>query len=355
MTRGLAATGIAIAVLAAACKPTPPGMQKGSGPAVAQGDGITVTADEFKARLEEQSPFVRQRYSTLDRKKEFLENLVRVELLSKEAEKEGLANDPDVQNTLRKAMVQKLVQRKFSEGDPTKDVSDAEAQKFYDEHKDEFQKPARLRLTGDFIAATDKNRAAKSSQAKKAYNQLKAGEKKNPAGAQVALQTLAKDSSDDAASKAAGGDLGFKTKDEYAKQFGAPFADAAFKLKPDDTVILETPQGFWIVRVTGRQDEINRPFEQMKVQIQNRLFREKRTKEFDEFVKKLRDDAHVTVNDAELEKVSISTGGGPMMGHGMPGMGGMGGGMPPHGAMPPAPPAQSAAPASAPVSAPAQK
>jgi len=346
MTRGLAATGIALAILTAACKPSPPGVHK-TGPAVAQGDGILVTADEFKARLDEQSPFVRQRFTTLERKKEFLDNLIRFELLAKAADKEGLASDPDVVNTMKKVMVQKLVQKRFSEGDPSKEVSDADAQKYFDDHKDEFQKPAKIRLAGLLVAANDKDRAAKGKEAKKFLAQLKAGEKKNPAAALTALQTLARQSSDDAASKATGGDLGFKSKDELAKQGGPAFADAAFKVRNDDTVLLDSPQGFWIVRVMGRQDEMNRPFEQVKSQIQTRLFREKRTKEFDEYVKKLREEAGVKVDDAELEKVVVSTAGGPGgMGHGM--MPGMPGGMGPHGPLPAPQPGAAPAPASAP-------
>ena len=346
MTRGVTATGIALALLAAACKPTPPGAQK-TGPAVASGDGIVITADEFKARLDEQSPFVRQRFNSLDRKKEFLDNLIRFEVLAKAAEKEGLANDPDVQLTMKKVMVQKLVQKRFSEGDAAKEIPDAEAQKYYDEHRAEFQRAATVRLDGILVAATDKDRAQKSAQAKKVLAQLKAGEKKNPAGALAALQTAAREQSDDAASKPLGGDLGFKTKEELAKLHGAPFADAAFQLKADDTTILDSPQGYWVVRVIGRQEEVNRPFDQVKAQIQARLFREKRSKDFDEYVKKLRDDAHVKVDDAELDKVVVSTAapGGPggMMGH--PGM------MP--GGMPPRPPGPPQAPAAAPV--PAQK
>ena len=65
-------------------------------------------------------------------------------------------------------------------------------------------------------------------------------------------------------------------------------------------------QGFWIVRVTGRQEGITRTVDQVKPQIQSRLQREKRTKEFDEYVKKLREEAKVTVNEAELEKVVVS-------------------------------------------------
>jgi peptidyl-prolyl cis-trans isomerase C len=346
MTRALAATGIAVALALSGCKPTPPGAQK-SGPAVAQGDGVVVTVAEFKARLDEQSPFLRQRYQNLDRKKEFLDSLVKFEVLAHAAEKEGLQNDPDVQMTMKKAMVQKLVSKKFAEGDASKDISDAEVQKFYDEHKDDFVKPARVRVAGVLVGATDKDRAVKGAQAKKLVAQVKAAEKKDP----QALQSLARASSDDLATKASGGDLGFRSQDEFGKQFGPAFAAAAFATKDGENVVVETAQGFWLIRVTGRQEGITRTVDQVKPQVQSRLQREKRTREFDEYVKKLREEAKITVNDAELEKVTVSAApaGGPGMPGGMPG-GMQPGGMPP-GAMPrpTLPPPQAMPPAPAPA------
>ena len=342
MTRALAATGIAVALALSGCKPTPPATQKG-GPIVAQGAGVVVTAAEFKARLDEQSPFLRQRYQSLDRKKEFLDSLVKFEVLAHAAEKEGLQNDPDVQMTMKKAMVQKLVSKKFAEGDASKDVSDADVQKFYDEHKDDFVKPSRVRVAGVLVGATDKDRAQKSAQAKKLLAQLKAAEKKDP----QAIQALARTSSDDVATKASGGDLGFRSQEEFEKQFGAALGAAAFATKDGEDVVVETQQGFWIIRVTGRQDGITRTVDQVKPQIQSRLQREKRTKEFDEYVKKLREEAKITVNDAELEKVTVSAA--PAGGPGMPG--GMPPGAMPQGAMPrPAmPPPQATPPAPAPA------
>jgi peptidyl-prolyl cis-trans isomerase C len=346
MTRALVATGIAVALAVTGCKPTPPGSQK-SGPVVAQGDGIVITVTEYKARLDEQSPFLRQRYQNLDRKKEFLDSMLKIELLAHAAEKEGLQNDPDVQNAMKKAMVQKLIAKKFAEGDAAKEIPDADVQKFYDEHKDDFVKPARVRVAGLLVAATDKDRAAKSAQAKKVLAQLKTAEKKDP----QALQTLARATSDDVATKSSGGDLGFRSQDEYAKQFGPALAAAAFATKDGEDVIVEGPQGFWIIRVTGRQEGVSRTLDQVKPQIQSRLQREKRTREFDEYVKRLRDEAKITVNDAELEKVTVTSA--PAGGPGMPGMqpGGMPGGMPP-GGMPPGamprpsmPPPQAAPPA----------
>jgi peptidyl-prolyl cis-trans isomerase C len=340
MTRAFVATGFAVVLALSGCsKPTPPGPKK-SGPAVAQGEGVIVTAAEFQARLDEQSPFLRQRYQNLDRKKEFLDSLVKFEILANAAQKEGFQNDPDVQLTMKKAMVQKLVQKRFGDGD-AKDISDADVQKFYDEHKDDFVKPVRVRTSALLVAATEKDRAQKGAQAKKLLAQVKASSKKDP----QAFQALVRSTSDDAASKGNGGDLGFRSEDEYAKQFGAPFAAAAFATTDGEEVLVETQQGFWIVRVAGRQEGVTRTVDQVKPQIQSRLQREKRTKEFDDYVKKLREEAKVTVNDAELEKIVVSSAPAPGPG-GMPPGGMPPGAMPPPGAQPrPAMPMPPPAPA----------
>ncbi len=86
MLRRIVPAALVVLALAACSQDKGP---KKTGPAVATGNGITVTADEFKARLDEQSPFIRSRYSTLERKKEFLDNLIRFEVLAKEAERQG--------------------------------------------------------------------------------------------------------------------------------------------------------------------------------------------------------------------------------------------------------------------------
>jgi peptidyl-prolyl cis-trans isomerase C len=86
-----------------------------------------------------------------------------------------------------------------------------------------------------------------------------------------------------------------------------------------------------VVKATGEQAELNRPFDQVKGQIANKLFREKKTKEFDEWLKKLREEAKVTVDEKALEAIDVAAGapagGAPGMmgeaGHGMPARPGM--------------------------------
>ncbi len=337
MVRRILPIGLVAAALA--CGQSGP---KKSGPVVAKGNGITITADEFKARLDEQSPFIRSRYTTLDRKKEFLDSLIRFEVLAREAEKQGLAKDPDVQNTLKKIMVQKLVQKNFQDTGKPPDVAEEELQKYYDNHKDEYVRAKRVRVAAVVFNAPQgsPDRAKKLAAAQKALAKLKAEEKKNT----LAFAQIVAEYSEDAATKPLAGDLGFKSEDELEKAYSKPVAEAAFKLKQGETTgIVQGPQGVYILKYTGEQPEMNRTFDQVKPQILSKLQRERRTKEFDEWLKGLREQAKVTVDDKALEAVEVQAtppGGAPGMGPGM----GFHGGMSPQ----PAPVPASAPPAAAP-------
>jgi len=50
--------------------------------AVARVDNVHITVGEFQERLNQLSPFIRARYTSLERKKEFLDNMVRFEVLA---------------------------------------------------------------------------------------------------------------------------------------------------------------------------------------------------------------------------------------------------------------------------------
>lgn len=335
MVRRILPLVLAVAAVAACQSQRGP---KKSGPAVARGDGVVITVDEFKARLKEQSPIIRSRFQTLERKKEFLDGLVRFEVLAAEAERKGLADDPDIQNAVRKLMVQKLVQRYFQEGGSAKDIPENELRDYFEKNKAEYFRPARVRLAAiSFLAAPGTpQRAAKAGAARKALGDIKAQSDKNP----LAFGQLAQKYSEDEASKAIGGDLGFKSMEELTRAYGEPFAKAVFAQK-DGTIsgVLESSQGYHVVRVAGRQDELNRPFEQVKEQLASRMFRERKQKDLEAWVKQLKDSARIRIDDAALEKITVDAEPGPGPMGGMPGMPGMGGmpGMPGPGGRVPGP------------------
>ncbi len=96
-------------------------------------DDVVITVGEFRERINKQSPYVRARYTSLERKKEFLDNLVRFEVLAKEADKRGLGEDPEVVRTMKQVMIQKLMQDEFDKV-KIEDITDAEMKTFYDSH-----------------------------------------------------------------------------------------------------------------------------------------------------------------------------------------------------------------------------
>src|SRR5205814_2121887 len=135
---------------AAACKKS-----EKSGPAVARVGDEVITADEVRQRLNETSPFLRARYSTLERKKEFVENMVRNELLAQEAVRQGYDKSPAVREQMKRAMIQELIKHQLDVKLAGTDISDDELKKFYEAHLDDFVKPERARVFHIFLPAKD--------------------------------------------------------------------------------------------------------------------------------------------------------------------------------------------------------
>ena len=276
-----------------------------SGPVVAHVGDDVITADEVKQKLNETSPFLRARYNTLERKKEFVENLVRNELLAQEARKQGLDKSPQVQEQVKRAMVQELIHKQLDEKLTGADIADADLKKYYDAHLDDYVKPERARVFHIFLPAKDAREKAEAK--KKAVALLKdidAREKKNEPNA---FQMVAQKESKDQLSAPMGGDLRFLSHDELAKAYSTELADAAFALKnPSDKAgPIETPTGIELVKLQVKTVALSRSFEESKDSIRGRMARERRTHDYDEWMKKLRDGAKVSIDDTVLASIQV--------------------------------------------------
>jgi len=290
------------------------------GPVVAKVGNDSITAEDFKKRLDETSPFLRARYNTIERKKEFLESLIRNELLAQEAERQGLDKSPAVREQMKRAMIQELIKKQLDEKLSGNDIPDSELKGFYDSHLEDFVKPERARIYHILVAAKDGNKAQAK---KKAETLLKDINERTKKGEVNAFQAVAIKESQDPTSAPMGGDLRFVSKDELTKSYSAELANAAFDLKNPGDVAgpIETPAGFELVKMQVKTPSVNRSFEESKEGIRSRMARERRSKDYDDFVKKLRDSGNVSIDEAELAKVVPSEPASPNMStlqHGMP-------------------------------------
>jgi peptidyl-prolyl cis-trans isomerase C len=188
----------------------------------------------------------------------------------------------------------------------TPSTAEADARRYYDEHRDEFVKDERVRVSHIFLSAdrAAPDRQARAAEARKLQARFKAEATKNP----LAFANAAREVSDDVATKPSGGDLGFRTKDEIEKTWSRVVADAALALRNvgDESQVIESDRGFHLLRLTGRQPATNRSFDEVKGQLGARVGRDRRTKEFEEFVKGLRQKYKIEVVDSELEKIQVS-------------------------------------------------
>ena len=107
----------------------------------------TITVGEFAERLSEQSPYLRARYSSPERRREFLDNMVRFELLAAEAHTKGYDSSTEVERTRKQMMIQAMMKTEFEDRVQLTDITDAEVRTYFDAHHDEFDKPEQIRAS----------------------------------------------------------------------------------------------------------------------------------------------------------------------------------------------------------------
>jgi peptidyl-prolyl cis-trans isomerase C len=275
----------------------------GKGTPVATFGDDSITAEELKTKFAEMSPFIRARYQTVEQRKEYVDNVARVELLAAEARRRGLQNEPEVVDAAKKMMVQKLIQKEFDEKKST--VPDAEIAEYYEKHKGDYVKPETTRLSDIFIAAPkgDPQRAKKKQQAEEVLTKAKANKPTDAA----AFIALVRQYSEDAKTKPVDGDMRFLTEADLTSQFSPQVASVGASLKQlgELSPVVETDQGFYILRFQGRQSAINHGLDQVKTQIDSRIKFDKRQQNFNKFVETLKVNAKYKLDEAALAKVEV--------------------------------------------------
>jgi peptidyl-prolyl cis-trans isomerase C len=289
----------------------------GDSAVVAKVDDEVITVADVQERINKQSPFVRARYTSNEKKKEFLDSLIRFEVMANEAKRRGYDEDPEVLRVMKQQMISKFLQKDFESKLKVEDVPDADVEKYYKEHPAEFNQKDEIRVSE--VVTKEKGKADKAFAEAKT---LPKAPTIVPTPDQKQFKDIVAKYSDDEDAKQRGGDLGFFDKD--TTRYPKPIVDAAFKLAEvgDVAAPMKTEKGWVVLRLTQKRPGFNRPLAEVKRQIQQRLFRDTRTKAMDNFVAELKKKSAIEINDANLSKVVIDTGtgagvGGPM---GAPGM-----------------------------------
>ena len=259
-------------------------------------DDVTITLGEFQERINRQSPYIRARYTSLEQKKEFLDSLIRFEILAKEAYRRGYDKDPEVVRPMKQVMIQKLMRDEFDSKVTADSITDAEMKTYYDANLDEYVKPEEVRVSAIIL----KNKA----QADRVLLEAHGDAGKTNKG----FRDLVTKYSTDEETKLRGGDLRYV--DMTNKDLPQPVIKAAFTLinTGDVSGVVDAGNGqFYILKQTGRRKAMTKTFDDAKPQIRNKLFREKRLQAQKDFIDNLKNQAKIEINEANLAKVRIDT------------------------------------------------
>lgn len=259
------------------------GSAKSQGPVVLKVNEWSYSAGEMEKELGQQlrqAPQMQPFFATKEGQKQFLDRVVRRELLLQEAEKRKLGDQPEVAeqvaNLRRELMIRALVQDEI--GNKIK-VEEKDVDEYFRAHPEEFSGDT-VHLRHILVQTEDE---AKDIQARLAKNE--------------SFEELAKKYSRDSATAPKGGDLG----DLSREQMLPDFARVAFSLKPGEVSgPVKTPFGFHLIKLVDRKKGQALTFDQVKGQLQRRLLDERQSQRFQAWIKDLEGGAKVTKDESLL-------------------------------------------------------
>jgi peptidyl-prolyl cis-trans isomerase SurA len=224
--------------------------------------------------------------------------------LEKIAQQQGVSFEDFKQNMKNNLMTQKVIS---SEVGGRIQFTREEIQKFYEDHKKEFDLPERIRLAEILIPAappsqakddkgnplpptdpTPEQVAAAKAKADEAMAKLKAGTKWQDVAKQYSSGPTAQE----------GGDLGFFKRGVLDKSL----EDKTFALKEGTTTdVVRTKQGFVILKVLEHSPAGVPPLNKMENRIQEVLYYQKIDPALRQYLTKLREDAYIDIKQGYVD------------------------------------------------------
>ncbi len=163
-------------------------------------------------------------------------------------------------------------------------VDDSEVVNYYKLHSQEFTDPVEYKLKAIYISVSNKTSQEAEALKKEVANKIAAGEDFSSLASQYS----------EGPEKEHQGDLGTFKKGELAENL----EQAVDKLKTGEvTSWLEIRDGWYILKLEEKKEARLKPFEEVRKNIEEKLFNEKRQERLKEFLKELKEKSYIKILD----------------------------------------------------------
>ncbi|HYK34365.1 peptidylprolyl isomerase [Alloacidobacterium sp.] len=205
--------------------------------------------------------------------------------LQKAAESQGVSFE-DFKQHIREGIITSTVIR--DEVGRHLNLGQADVQKYYDAHKEEFNQPEQVKLSEILVPTANPDDAAQVAAAQKKADDIAVQLKSGSDFAQLAKTESG------GPTAAEGGELGEFKRGQLAKVL----EDQTFSLKPGEyTQPIRTKQGFVILKVTDHTPGGVQPLKDVEPQVEDAIYSQKMAPALRQYLTKLREDSYVEVKE----------------------------------------------------------
>ena len=273
------------------------------GATLARFSGGRLTVAEAEAALGPGSQLSAGVLATPEGRKDFVEGLVRLELLARLAEEKGYHREPAFARRLKQELAGVYLEKEFEEPQRKGAPTDAELQKYFDEQAARIRRPDRLRLAViAFRAEDDASRRAKLPVAQQTLAEVR-----RRAADPYAFGELAAARSDEPKSAASSGELPPMSREELEEGFGPTLAAKAFAMarKPGTLLdgVVEGERGFFLVKLLSEEPAYEPKLEEVRDQLRAQLVAERRTKGLEELFGEIWKRAEVRIDEDAFKQL----------------------------------------------------
>ena len=235
---------------------------------IAEMRGWKLTSSDLERIIGYYSPDKQERLTgSPERRAKLVNTIVQSHALATLAKEEGLDQRPDILEQIRIQKDEFLAKAYALEKLTIPiEIRQGDLRLYYRTHKEKFTIPAEVKISQIFFKASKEMEKGKRDQLREkgqtVLAKLKAGQ---------SFETLAQEFSDDKVSSANGGERGWLTKDYFPKTV---WLEINRLKKGGISKLIETPHGFYIIRLEDRHPSELKAFDKVKNNIRAQLIKE---------------------------------------------------------------------------------
>lgn len=266
------------------------------------GDQV-ITREAFENELASRGQVTRSRYTGPEEKLVLLEEMILRETLHQKALAAGYGTNPEIMARFKRMLVAQYQEDQLGKLEPPR-VSEEDIADYYRRHRERFGTPEKIRFALIEMSvprtATAERRAETERKAEAILAEAKAA-----ANTDGTFGLLAQKHSEDQASRYRGGDIGWLTVGDTNAPWDSAVLTALAELTEPGNLapVIETPEGFSLVKLMERQPASLRPIAEVRDGIEYWVTREKQERQQQALYTELKQGLNIRTNLALIESI----------------------------------------------------